>query len=1508
MYNRVVTISLVFCCLLGLFSASARAEGKTVALMAVKPRSGGWGALSPTDGLQLGIGTLLQEAVAQTPGLTLLDWDDTSGTTQMVRSGLYVFQPGNRYAQWRALVSADVFVEYTVSADKLELAVHGANGSAARTVLKPLAQPKQATAILLHLLYAQSGITPPPALLAQIDDPETKDPTLMLTWMCWLNYLPSPFLQVPWQAPNISAGQLIATDHAFARGLAWALPMRLLPSGSGAGAHPANPTEFDLFVLPMLDTRFADGLIPSLRVRIRQNPRLQKTVLTLMNTADGEALPGESAGGDEGGGGEDSNVPGPRSTPRVRLQLCRALAGIEDPAVITALARTVNGDTAVTVRTAATTALGEMKNSPRVIEMLNATASRAPAATVRLAACQALLHLHAVTADLVTQALKDADPAVIAFGIEQLETHRAELPDARQRLAALATHPATLVRQAMLRVAPAIMTDPAELQPLVERALDAPEAVERVQALTIAKKLTLQGLFGVVKKRLTDGDGAVRAAAVETLLALQPAALDGVLATVQKDAQPAVQLALCRGLARLGAARHAALLETWLPSPDPAVRQAACDALYVLAKDDRARSIRTMLKDASQRVNLAAIRLIQHGTQPALLNELIEAVQQHPNEYVRIRALDALDQLNHPVVHDLCVSSLASPYWIVRLYAADILTRRGVPADEAVLAKTLQETEDKWLKPALEDALCKAQGKPAPERTRLHLGQRAHLEGGELPNGWQLWLGVLPADSKEARKLVDEGYRFGRVLPAPAQEYCAIRSWDEYKGLRSMYLVHLRNQFDNLSTVAPYLYYLCLFDEPMAPMGSNTPDEMRAFLLEANRPDLLATYADGKVLNLPPDLRSAYWYVQGKAVGELSNWVVRICRASFQRQYRDLRIFPQMLSYAGLADAFDMLDADGDYTWRYDSSNIFGHYSIGATTRALRPGQPSCMVTWMGWLYPSMFGDAVFTDTVFPDGPWRARGYMGTKATLALYASGIEAGMFNAVAYKPIADRGHDTGNRESFPLTPYSAALEKVVHHDLMDADSKYWNGLKVQYEMDLMKTGPDDQAAPEAGEKAGSADADELKLKAKVKYDKARADAVDRLERGCAWLNLFDTDNTRAFSNLPRVDNSKPCSTLLILPRGANWRNDGAYFSMPAIALAQGFDLAPTYDTVRLVDLNRYDTIMLLDSTEGVTSELVRKINRWLLEKPHGLLYVCGMPTAQTVLFPAVTCDRIEEPFLWEKTVQAAALPTVEEADESKGAKAGAQKTVFPRLSAFQPAGGKVTPDAETRLRFTYTGAITPLLTHDGTALLARWKAPETVKSVVIFDGATEAGPVYTAALEQVVLALDKERGTTIARNSYWGHVSLENNAFTIDVATNGYLTLQNARPRQHHGVDIISGEIDPLVKHNESALILKDYVGPYAGGKGDWAVMARTELHEMTLTDANTLRLVTRGVTRVTHRGPARLALKDATGFEEVKDQLEVWKALWAGKKAFSRNPIPGGQEFHFTSPDPVVIGAE
>jgi hypothetical protein len=334
-------------------------------------------------------------------------------------------------------------------------------------------------------------------------------------------------------------------------------------------------------------------------------------------------------------------------------------------------------------------------------------------------------------------------------------------------------------------------------------------------------------------------------------------------------------------------------------------------------------------------------------------------------------------------------------------------------------------------------------------------------------------------------------------------------------------------------------------------------------------------------------------------------------------------------------------------------------------------------------------------------------------------------------------------------------------------------------------------------------------------------------------------------------------------------------------------------------------YDTILLRAARDGVTSDLVDRINRWLREKDNGLLIVWGNCTSDRVLFPSLTLDAINEPFLWEEEVRFATQERVEETYKDRRGRTRSRMT-WPHVETFRDANGETVEDPVSRLHNTISGNVEPLIaTKDDNAILARWKAPPGVKSVVVFDGAYPAGPKYVEALEEVILEIDEERGSGIKRNRWWGHTIYENDKFVVDVATGQLRMFHEERPRQHRGVDIITGVINPEVKHRESALILKDYVGPYAGGKGDWAVMAREKLKEMTVESENRLRVSADGVTRISHIGPEPIGLEDPAGFEEVKNQVTVWKKMREGLPAYSTNEVDGGRELHVWSPEPFTV---
>lgn len=1531
MQPRAVPATLLVPLLLGLFAPRSAADTpKTVALVTDMPSTRGtWGPLSPPEALKLAAGTILQEYTATSPETRLLDWTSTAGTSGIVRAGLYLFQADKPWKQWRELIEAEVFVRFEVSpAGQFTIETHTSEKTSAARVEDGFSRPKEAIALLVKSVFGAAGAELSDAAKKELADPETKAPKLFLEWGAWIGHSPNMYNDNPWARPNESAAEIISTDPDFVRGMAWALTMRLRPimARSGTGAlkkRPANPVDFDTHVLALLDTKHARLVIPGYRERLA-DPLLLQDSLKILAASEIHFEPVDVGEPEDDllGVGKVKAARSVKTTPLIRRNVCLALSGHKDPKALETILTVVAVDETPMVREAAAEALGGWPERPNVIDALDRAATEDKETGVRLAAYHSLAKLKALDGTRLKRALNDASADLKSFALSQLADQQGLTPEVRKLVRAAMEGDDSVLRVQALQMAKVVFQDGEEIAPVISRALKRESPEERRAALELVQHYGLKSMQGAVDALLEDQDGQTRALAAKVALSLDPGAADALIDRLARDPEPGVQEQLARAIGASADQARKSFVQELLQSPHERVRHAASDAMYRIAADDRKTMTRSMLVDPVMRVNFAAIRLVMKLGDKSLYKDLLWATEHHGNEYVRTRALKALDEMNHSVVHDLALRLLESPYWVVRLHAANILGRRAVPGDKSALDEALQSNADRWLKLSIEDALCKSQGQPVPERTRLRLGKREHLEGGELPNGWQLWQGYIPDDPAEARKLVDEGYRFGRVLSVPKNSALwSMFSWEDTKGRMNAYLLHFRKDLPRLEESAPYLNHLMLFDEPHGLFGGWAAHKIRAFLLEYGRPDLLGGSLDDQP-KLPPELQRAYGYWSAKVLGELSNFIVGMCRMTLGREYPDLKWFPQTMTHYGMAtaDAYDVIDADGDFSWRYDNSNLMGHYSKTGVIRALHPGWPQTMVTWMGWLRPAVISlDRVFTDTKYPDGPWRPRHYMGTRAALALYAGGVEAGYFNHVGYDPISARGKDIGGLPSFPRTPFSKELTDTINNRMLKGDRAYWTRRYKEIEGQVSA----EQKPVTAANALGAAGEEEEEVAdflaeaegekrvtvedlVKEKYEVERQKHFMNAMVGCSWMNIFNCDATRAMANLPRPDRS-PRGTLLILSRGTNWNGDAATFVMPAVALADGFDVCPTYDCMKLVDLSRYDTLMLLDGVDGVTGTLVRKINEWLRTREGGLLYVCGDLNTRRALFPKLTFDRLTEKFLWEGKVVATAGPQVEEEVNDRRGKATGQKRRVPApMGGFRVAGeGEKRTDESARLRFTWDGAIEPLVTAEGKPVLARWQAPDEVKSLVVFEGVANAGPIYTEALEKVFLALDRERGSKVSRNRYWGHVICENEQFVVDVATSGYRSLQAARPREHRGVDIITGVINPTVKHNECALILKDYAGPYASGKGDWAVMAVSELKEMTLLDERTLRVHSRGVTRVTHIGEQEIALKDARNFEKVENQLGVWEHMWKGEKSFSLARIEGGYELHFSSGEPAEI---
>ncbi|MFW6336574.1 MAG: HEAT repeat domain-containing protein, partial [Phycisphaeraceae bacterium] len=1053
----------------------------------------------------------------------------------------------------------------------------------------------------------------------------------------------------------------------------------------------------------------------------------------------------------------------------------------------------------------------------------------------------------------------------------------------------------------------------------VRRAMASDDAGQQLAAVRWIAARPSEAFADGLTPLLTSDTPAIRAACARALRRISADHAGVIIEKLRGDRAPAVQVELAEALllARGEEAREA--LFRLLERCRPAVREEVASAAYRFVGGNRAALARVMPYDPSLEVNIAGLRLAERIADPALLHDLLPGTaRDHRNEYVRARALRMMAEQGMEGLNELCAAAIGSPYWVLRLEAADILADTATAAEADALREVLASTDDAWLRLALEDALAKAEGRPAPEKVRLGLGETSHTEGGDDPAGFQVWLGRMPSDRAEARRMVERGYRFGvKTRPPNMPGGPVLNAYNRSADARNIYLLDaVLEPLEQWENQLPLLYYIALFDEP-GTLGTGFSNErVRAMVLEAGRPDLLEAVADKRgddlAAALPPDLRRAYAYYNARFGGVASNWVVHMFRLTAQRKYPDLNIFPQSLTYMrGLTDdAFDMIDADGDYAWKYHHGNFFRDGTMGAINRVINPGKPMNMITWMGWHRPNIInGNKLFADSNYPEGPWRFRNYMGTKSALALWATGVEAGFFDSIGFGKVSDRDAQGLATVALKLKPWSEAAHKAVEFMIDDAD--YWEIVEGKLELEqLDKKQEDDDPFDRLGDEPEGEtftleEEDETTPVEKALQSK-REQLYEKLMTGVSYMNIFGTDTTRALSNLPKPDTSKR-DTLIIMGRDANYYMDGPHMPMPAIAVVQGFDMAPNYDSVEQADLMHYDTILLRRSSDGVTSGLIKGINRWLREKEDGLLVVWGDVTSEKALFPEITLESVEQSFPWEAGVQFQRSETTEETFKDRR---GREKTreVRPRLSEFTDAAGKVAVDEETAVFSTVSGDVEPLIrTSDGKAILARWNAPEDIQSVVLFDGGTSAGPVYTQALESAILAIDEERGSDVKRNRWWGHTIYETDAFVVDVATSQLKTLHDARPRQHEGVDVITGVINPTVHHGECAMILKDYVGPYAGGKGNWAVLAREQLVKMEPRSDSRLDVEAQGVTRVTRIGDDPIRLAGEAGFERVENQVMVWKKMREGQPAYSINKLDGGWELHVFSPEPFTVVA-
>ncbi|MFW5856257.1 MAG: HEAT repeat domain-containing protein [Planctomycetota bacterium] len=1509
-------------------------DARRVALMIEQTYNDHWGPVGTEAALILGCERILREHVNEVASIGIVDWRYTTGIQIAMRQGLYFPVGESAYAQWNALLDADVYIEAKLSEKEMVWEAHTPRGTERRTVARPFAHPKETAAELVRLVFAAAGVPIDPEREARLADPETTAPALFLEWAKWIGYHPHWAHHAPWAAPKTSADKIIRTDPAFARGMAWALHIQ---RRKGINQKQA-PTGIQFFeqAFHVLDSRRHEAVHGMLRGWVTEDPKKLADALKSFERPElalavglGEETSSAAAGilSEENRRAETEAKDNRPKGPRVRRHLALALAGVKSERLVEAYRLVAAEDEDASVRAAAVEAMGACPPAATG-EAIRTAFADDDAPEVRAAALAALARQKACTPRIVAAAAADASPVVRGRLVAVLP---AEDADARRAvLLRLAADPDGGVRTAAFRALRAdegiAATDASVAGPL-GRALADGDAAERRAAIAWIRDDGAAAFADHLAPLLApDADPAVRAAAGRTLAALAPERTPEVIAAFRDSDSATVQMALADLLAGSDDPAHRELLFALLARASAQVREGVCDAAYRAIGSDRAALARIMRFDPSMRVNFAALRLARRIGDPDLVRDVVVwSAAEHPNEYARARALGLLEDLDRPELRPLCRAGLVSPFWIVRLEAADILSRQAVAEDTKAIrdAAADKSAEDPWIAMALEDALAHAEGRPAPERIRLGLGEREHTEGGHRPNGFQVWLGRMPKDREQARKMVEEGFRFGAKtdfwdIPGGA----SLGNWDNDKGWRNTYVLggildYIRRY--EKSNALRYMYYIALFDEPVNFRGGELRDRMRTFALEAGRTDLLPMIASTPhnelEAELPNELQRSFAYFNARRSGEISNWIVHVYHLTARRKYPDLRIFPQTLSYMRKhsQDAFDLINADGDYSWIYHYGNFFQDGSIGAVNRILNPGKPLCMITWMSWHRPNILnGNTLYADTDFPMHPWRFRNYMGTCSGLALWATGTEAGFFDPIGLGKASDKDAQGKQALALTLEPYSPTADRAVKA-LMD-DPRYWEVVEGKLAREQLEAAPDHEPVLDAMDEGGGDDlTSDMALReledAKSPMEEALAAERKRLYThlmtGIGYMNQFNTDATRALSNLPKPD-TRLRDTLIIFGRDTAFYADWGYMHMPAIALTGNYDMVPTYDCIGKADLMQYDTILLKDSRDGVTPELVEAINRWLQTKEGGLLVVSGHLDSDHLLFPMLRLQETAPAFLWESGLQVARTRRVEETYTHR--RKQRTRVVPPHLKAFR-VGGAERADTETRLDCTYAGAVDPLITTtDGQAILARWQAPAGVKSVVLFDGASWAGPVYTEALESAVRAIDRERGSDIVRNRWWGHIVYENDAFVIDVASSQFPTLHEARPRQHRGVDSITGVINPEVRHRQCAVILKDYVGPYAGGKGDWAVMARHELKAMTLEAPDRLRVHAIAPTRVSHIGPEIIRLRTTDGYEETDTPIALWKLMREGKRGYCFVEIEGGRELYYVDPDPVVVIAE
>lgn len=942
---------------------------------------------------------------------------------------------------------------------------------------------------------------------------------------------------------------------------------------------------------------------------------------------------------------------------------------------------------------------------------------------------------------------------------------------------------------------------PSDFQKRLVDAMGKAEPLRTQAALALASFPALSD-EALITRLAADESSAVRAAIRRTRTARAGAPkLADVLRDPDADAIVAALRAVKPETIKVGDDTFAQIARL-ANDPDDAVAQAARDVAASLRPKDVEGQAKFDLSIAVPYTRQKVVEKLKTNSEPWARAELIRACE-NMDAHTRVAALRALVELDPAAARAPVLKALSDLHLYVRFHAAVFLSRIADASQTAAIRDALPRQKDRATVLYLKDTLTRIAGDvPPPPQPPANLVSGPDTVvwfcGALLTNVESPYrMNFKPSHGNHVRDdpigdAIQKAHAAGRVYFYNVGPLGETGQNLIDRSLQDRAWLYLDDQLD--TAALPFIDGVDFMTGGFSP-DALWPAGWRIFCEEIGI-DPARVAGDRKKLG---ENEADAWRA----------WATRCC-VEARNQLHDYaklkfgRLHPGFQLLTSISDPADpsIFDLKFDVaTVARDSSDPRRDYANIRRIKTLWPDRPLFWHT-EGLTMPPSVTAVMKWDFVPTTKPLIGRGYSAYADALTAWMAGAEPGWSTTWCFR----RWNWGGDPDfsGYSITPEAAVFESKA---LRAAIEFAFEGAEPAIrERDAFKKASDKGPAPPQDEK-------EVQIEGLVesitKPEAAHAitDGIardkERLYLGFQFYGKHLLDIARVFASLPRTPRQFDA---LVIRSGT--REDTA--DSAGVELLSGFDCVGHINHVARVDLKRYKFIAV-DEPEGLTDQAIAALTKWLKETP-GVLYVhldLAADNAKPFGTPEQFDGKLKLDWPWENDLSIGAAIT-------KGKPAA--------LKLESPNGAFTLPDNRLArpIKITAPAAKTVLSSGAAPALVV-WQSAD-FKGAVVFDVVEKSAQSLRNELRRTLRALKAQSGVGIDLADVSLHESLTDDRWIMD-------TTSGPEPKTISGVDLLTGELNPVVGPEKSAaLVGKNFTGKFAASYNGISVLCDAPIRKI------------------------------------------------------------------------------